>query len=70
MDINAIGKYNIIRPTLVPPVFQVLINPLTAGPSNDLYSRSNKLSYLANCTLYYLETMHKIGPYGPSNPCG
>ena len=34
----------------------ILRNPLTAdhGPSNESYSRSDKLSYLANYTLYYL----------------
>ena len=28
-----------------------LINPLTARPSDEVYSRSDKLSYLANYTL-------------------
>ena len=32
----------------VPTNSFTIINPLTAGPSNELYSRSDKLSYLAN----------------------
>ena len=47
-----------------------IVNPLTAGHSDELYNRSDKLFYLTNHTLYYLETMHKIVPYGASNPCG
>ena len=33
-------------------------NPLTAGFSDVLYNRLDKLSYLANYTLYHLETIH------------
>ena len=34
------------------------LNPLTTRFSDELYSRSDKLSYLANYTLYQLETIH------------
>ena len=35
-----------------------LFDPLTAGPSDELYSRADRLSYLANYTLYHLETIN------------
>ena len=35
-----------------------IFNPLTAGRFDELYSRSDKLFYLAYYTLYYIETIH------------
>ena len=41
-------------------VFSKIFNPFTAGPSNELYSRSDKLSNLANYVYFVIPGNHTL----------